>query len=278
MLQYLDILSNKIFKIIFPSSAILFFGFVLIAQADSMTTIATTTTITVSTTTMTKVTIPPGLRKEEIANILTKNLNWTAKQKNNFLACTNLKYDYIEGVYFPETYLIPKTESPTNVCKRLINKFNENFSQPLVEFNSQGFPWIKGLTLASIVQREAASVDDMPLIAGILLNRIGQKIPLGVDATLQYVRGDKNSKIKNSTTTAYWAPITVADKKLVSKYNTYKKLGLPPHPIANPSLAAINAVLHPASTSCIYYLHKNKITYCANTYEHHLENIETYLK
>lgn len=231
-----------------------------------------------STPYMKWVVIPPGLRKEEVANILATNLNWTAKQKKNFLAYTNENYNYIEGVYFPNTYLIPLTDTPKDVYKRIIAKFNENFSSLQPQFAKQNFPWIKGLTLASIVEREAANKEDMPLIAGILLNRLNQKIPLSVDATLQYIRGDKNANIKNATATAYWAPITVADKKADSKYNTYRNTGLPPHPISNPSLDAINAVLNPASTSCIYYLHKNKITYCTNTYAEHLQNIETYLK
>lgn len=225
------------------------------------------------------VVIPPGLRKEEIANVLAKNLNWSKNQKDKFLRYTNLKYDNIEGVYFPDTYLIPVDEDPAIVQKRFISKFNEIFKTPLQGFNSQGFPWIKALTLASIVQREAASKDDMSLIAGILLNRIDKKIPLSVDATLQYVRGDKNANIKNSTTTAYWAPITVSDKKLVSAYNTYKKTGLPPHPISSPSLDAINAVLNPANTTCLYYLHdRNRGIHCADTYEEHQNNINIYLK
>jgi UPF0755 protein len=224
------------------------------------------------------VVIPPGLRKEEIADILAKNLNWTKVQKNTFLKYTNLKFDYLEGIYFPDTYLIPANEDPYSTYKRFISKFNENFAKPLIVSNAQGFQWTRVLTLASLVQREAASVDDMPLIAGILLNRLDDKIPLGVDATLQYIRGDKNIKNLKATTTAYWAPITVSDKKIDSKYNTYKYAGLPPHPISNPGLDAINAVLYPATTTCIYYLHKNKITYCADTYAQHQENIEKYLK
>ena len=214
--------------------------------------------------------IPPGLRVEEVANILATNLNWTKNQKKNFLAYTNTKYEYIEGVYFPDTYLIPTNESPKDVYNRILNKFNEKFSASQKEFASQNFPWIKGLTLASLVEREAANKEDMPLIAGILLNRLDQKIPLSVDATLQYLRGDKGK--------GFWAPISVADKKIVSKYNTYKNTGLPPHPIASPSIDAINAVLHPTTTSCLYYLHNNKDTYCAATYEEHKQNIEKYLK
>ncbi len=218
------------------------------------------------------VVIPPGLRKEEIADLLATNLNWTRKQKNNWInVYTKMKYDYIEGVYFPDTYLIPINETPLAVMNRLIAKFNEKFAPYLLSFNKQNMQWTKGLTLASIVQREAANDADMPLIAGILLNRLNQKIPLSVDATLQYVRGNKGK--------GWWAPINIADKKTVSPYNTYKNAGLPPHPISNPGIAAIDAVLNPTKTDCIYYLHdKDHVTHCSVTYIEHQANIEKYLK
>ena len=218
------------------------------------------------------VVIPPGLRKEEIAELLATNLGWTKIQKNNWINIyTKMKFDYIEGVYFPDTYLIPVAETPLAVANRLVAKFNEKFTTYLPRFKSQNMQWTKGLTLASIVQREAANDADMPLIAGILLNRLNQKIPLSVDATLQYVRGDKGK--------GWWAPISVADKKTVSVYNTYKNAGLPPHPISNPGLPAIEAVLSPAKTDCLYYLHdKDHVTHCAVTYEEHQANILKYLK
>jgi UPF0755 protein len=218
------------------------------------------------------VVIPPGLRKEEIADLLANNLNWTKAQENRWInSYTKMKYDDIEGVYFPNTYLIPVSETPLQTVNRLIAKFNENFQPYLLDFNKQNIQWTKGLTLASIVQREAANDADMPLIAGILLNRLNQKIPLSVDATLQYARGNKGA--------GWWAPITASDKKIVSTYNTYTNVGLPPHPICNPGLPAIEAVLSPVKTDCLYYLHdKNHVTHCAVTYAEHLANIQTYLK
>ena len=216
--------------------------------------------------------IPPGLRKEEIAEILATNLNWTEIQKNNWINIyTKMKYDYIEGVYFPDTYLIPTDETPLAVANRLTAKFNEKFASYLPQFNTKNMLWTKGLTLASIVQREAANDADMPLIAGILLNRLNQKIPLSVDATLQYARGNIGN--------GWWVPITIADKKINSSYNTYTHTGLPPHPISNPGISAIEAVLNPTKTDCLYYLHDSTgIIHCAKTYEEHKENLNKYLK
>lgn len=216
--------------------------------------------------------VKPGLRKEEIAEILSSALGWTKIEKENWInRDTTISPEYTEGVYYPDTYLIPVEEEPALVAKRLINKFNENFSGYLGQFTSKNIKWARALTLASIVQREASGNSDMPLIAGILWNRLEQNMALGVDATLQYLRGDKGS--------GWWAPISVADKQIDSPFNTYKYKGLPPHPISNPGIMAIEAVLNPIQTDCLYYIHdKERKTHCAVTYEEHIQNIETYLK
>jgi UPF0755 protein len=218
------------------------------------------------------VVIPEGLRKEEIAVILGTALGWTKDQEAKWISTdTKMKYDNVEGVYFPDTYLVPVDELLLDVVNRLVAKFNEKFAVYLPEFNEQNIKWTTGLTLASIVQREAASDPEMPLVAGILWNRLEQGMPLDVDATLQYVRGDVGK--------GWWAPITVADKQTQSPYNTYLNKGLPPHPICNPGIPAIEAVLNPAQTDCLYYLHGNDgQLHCAKTYEEHQQNIEQYLK
>ena len=218
------------------------------------------------------VVIPPGLRKEEIAALLAPALGWTSKQKTEWLTKdTTANPDYIEGVYAPDTYLIPVSETPAEVATRLIDQFNEGFAPYLPQFTAKNIKWTSALTLASIEQREAANVADMPLIAGILWNRLNANMPLDVDATIQYIRGD--------TASGWWAPISVADIKIDSPYNTYEHTGLPPHPISNPSLDAINAVLNPAVTDCLYYLHdSNHVTHCAATYAEHEANIQLYLQ
>jgi len=218
------------------------------------------------------VVIPEGLRKEEIAVILADALGWPAAQKNKWITTyTQMKADNIEGVYFPDTYLIPGDELPLDVANRLASKFNEKFAVYLPEFSAQNIKWTTGLTLASIVQREAANAGQMPLVAGILWNRLEQGMALNVDATLQYARGDAGN--------GWWAAIGANDKQIDSPYNTYKNKSLPPHPICNPGIPAIEAVLNPEKTECLYYLHGNDgQIHCAKTYEEHQANIEQYLK
>ena len=218
------------------------------------------------------VVIPDGLRKEEIAEILAAELGWNEQEKSDWVTkFTAMKYDYLEGVYFPDTYLIPKDESGLEIAQRFINKFNEEFAPYSEKFIKANIKWDTALKIASLVQREAGGKDDMPLIVGIIWNRLLQGMKLEIDATLQYARGN--------TDNGWWAPITVADKEIDSPYNTYRNKGLPPHPICNPGIAAIDAVLNSAETECLYYLHdSNRQIHCAKTYEEHKTNIEKYLK
>lgn len=235
------------------------------------------------------VTISEGLRKEQIATILADKLHWSDDEVNKFVTTyTAMKFDYVEGVYFPDTYLIPIDESPLQTAERMERHFDEQFAPYLKEALAQNIQWTRVITLASIIQREAAGSEDMPLMAGILWNRLNQKIKLEVDATVQYARDslahygtapdlyqDKSYTIDGN----WWKPIQVADKQIDSPFNTYLYKGLTSRPISNPGLDAITAVLHPEETDCLYYLHDNTRTiHCAKTLAEHEANIEQYLR
>ena len=219
------------------------------------------------------VVIPEGLRKEQIGEILAKTFNWPDEELEKWnTVYTAMKFDDIEGVYFPDTYLIPVKETGLDIANRMINRFNEKFAPYLTQFSDENIIWTTGLKIASLIQRETASKEDMPIIAGILWNRLLIDMKLQIDATVQYARG--------KTGDSWWAPVTPADiRNIDSPYNTYMYKGLPPHPICNPGIDAIAAVLHPAETDCLFYLHEPGGTmHCAKTFEEHKENIEKYLK
>lgn len=93
---------------------------------------------------------------------------------------------------------------------------------------------------------------------------------LEIDAALQYLHGKNEDR--------WWGKIDLADKRSDSPYNLYAVKGLPPTPIANPGLAAIDAALNPEETNCVFYLHNPAgQMYCSVTYAEHLLNIEKYL-
>lgn len=213
---------------------------------------------------LTFITLPQGARKEQIADILADALFWSAEQKQEWITAAPA-----DGVYYPDTYLVPSDQPPAQVAARLRGRFTDLYAQYIREAEDKGLDWNKVLTLASIVERESSKID-RPLVAGILWNRLEDGMKLQADATLQYVKGS----------TGNWWPIPRSEDKYVdSPFNTYKYAGLPPHPIATPSLESVAAVLHPDTTNCIYYLHDtNHKIHCSVTYKGQQHNVAKYLK
>lgn len=219
------------------------------------------------------VVIPEGWRKEQIGELLTEVFGWSDDDLDRWNSeVTKMKIDYIEGTYFPDTYLIPVSDSELDIANRMTRNFDEKFAPYVGQFAEQNIKWTTGIKLASIIQREAAGKDDMPLIAGIMWNRLNNDMNLEIDATVQYARG--------KTDNGWWTPVTADEiRNIDSPYNTYKNKGLPPYPIGNPGLGAIEAALHPTETECLYYIHdNNRQIHCAKTFEEHQANIDEYLK
>ena len=214
------------------------------------------------------ITFPPGLRKEQIANLLAKKLNWTPEEKEHWIEIDTAAFPS-EGVYYGDTYLIPSDQAPAQVAARLRGRFEELFAEYAPLAAKKNVSWTEVLTMASLIEREAAK-DDKHLIAGILWNRINKGMRLQVDATLQYIRGEEGD---------WWPVPSPEDKQLDSPFNTYKYEGLPPHPIANPSMDSIEAALNPTKTNCLYYLHDSDgEIHCSATYTGQVQNVNRYLK
>lgn len=218
------------------------------------------------------VTIPEGLRKEQIAIRLAEALEWSTEEEENFVnVATAMTFEKKEGYYFPDTYLFARNEKSLDVANKMLARFEEAFFPYFEKFLQANIRHDTAVRLASIIEREAAGASDMRLIAGILWNRLQQGMRLEIDATVQYVVGSKER--------GWWPKITREDIALASPYNTYQVQGLPPDPISNPGLAAIDAVLNAEETDCLFYLHDaNRMIHCSPTFEGHQQNIEAYLR
>lgn len=212
------------------------------------------------------------LRKEQIGEILASNLGWNSAELEKWnTVYTTAKPEYFEGVYYPDTYLIPRNETGDKVAQRLINRFNEKFAPYAEKYIAANIRWVTGLKIASLIAREAAGKQDMHLISGIIWNRLNEGMPLQIDATMQYTLG-KNKEGQ------WWGSIDLTEKQNESPYNSYLHKGLPPTPICSANIEYIEAALNPSETDCIFYLHDDKQgIHCAKTYEEHLQNIEIYL-
>ncbi len=218
------------------------------------------------------VTISFCQRKEQVGEKLASALGWSSDELTKWnTVYTDTKPEYFEGVYYPDTYLIPVDEPGAQVAERLISRFNEKFAHLAGEFAAKNIKWTTGIKIASLIAREAAGTKDMGLISGIIWNRLDAGMALQIDATMQYTLG------KNANG-SWWGNIDIAQKKSDSPYNSYLYKGLPPTPICSPNIDAIEAALNPESTDCLYYLHDvYKEIHCAKTYKEHLANIDKYL-
>lgn len=211
------------------------------------------------------VTIPEGLRVEEIADKLAEKL---PIDRQEFLNRAE------EGYMFPDTYRLPQKIRGTEIAKIMRDNFNQRFDKTLQDQLARtGFSQQQLIILASLVEREVKFDQDRPIVAGILLSRWQKYLPLEVDATVQYALGfDKEER-------TYWRiKLTTDDLRVNSLYNTRRFVGFPPGPICSPGLASIKAVLNPKKTNYLYYLsdQSGKIYY-AKTLEEHIANINKYL-
>jgi UPF0755 protein len=212
------------------------------------------------------VTTLEGWRNEEIATKLAQELG---VPESEFLKVAR------EGYMFPDTYLIPREASAGAIVNLFYDTFNKKITDQMrADSKKSGLPLHELIVMASIVEKEGKTSNDRPVIAGILFNRLENDMPLQVDATLQYIRG------YDSVEKTWWRKaIGDEDKKINSPYNTYIHIGLPPEPIANPGIEAIQAVIYPKKTEYLYYIHDSKgLPHYAKTLSEHEKNVATYLR
>ncbi len=193
-----------------------------------------------------------GTSAREMADSLKDNLTGFNDKKFLTLALPN------EGYLYPDTYFFYPGTSEEEIVATMENNFYQHFAPLNKELAESRRSLNDVLTMASILEKEAYTVNDQKIISGILWKRIKAKMPLQVDAVFPYIIG------KNSFT------LTLADLRIDSPYNTYRYPGLPPAPIGNPGLAAIKAALEPTNTSYWFYLSdlNGNMHYSANFAQH----------
>ncbi len=149
----------------------------------------------------------------------------------------------LEGFLFPATYEIHSGAPVSRLVSEQLTAFRENFGGGEVHrAKALGITPYELLVVASIVEREAATAHDRPLVAAVVYNRLRLNMTLGIDATLRYALHD------------FIHPLTEAELASRSPYNTRIHKGLPPTPISNPGVAAIKAAARPAHVSYLYYV------------------------
>lgn len=199
-------------------------------------------------------TIPEGLRVEQIAEIVANKLDTLASE---FVQLAKPH----EGYLFPNTYRFVSGTTNSQVLEKLTTQFSTQ---------TKGLNVTKqDVILASIIERETLSDAEKPIVAGILKKRLNEGWALEVDASIQYLMG---------TSKEWWPIPLLGDRSRISPYNTYLNQGLPPTPICNPGLTSLKAIINPESSPYYFYLHdKQGGIHYATTLAEHNSNITKYI-
>lgn len=221
----------------------------------------------------------PGWRAEEIAaSLATSGLQITGDEFLSAVKTPPGQYDFlsgastVEGFLYPDSYIFSRNISaPEEMIAAMVRNFASHLTSELENgFERQGLTVYQAVTLASMVEREAVQDDERALIASVYLNRIKTGMKLDADPTVQYAIG------YNILQQTWWTnPLSLLDLQVNSVYNTYIYEGLPPSPIANPSLDALRAVAFPAETPYLFFRAKcdgSGFHEFSETFDEHLQN------
>jgi UPF0755 protein len=218
------------------------------------------------------ITVPEGLRKDEIADRLAEEFNQYPTvefSKTEFLNLTvdetyiaqfglPTEVENLEGYIFPDKYAFSRESTTESTLTKMIKNF-------VVKVGTDDS--YEDIILASMIEREGYTANDRPIIADILKKRLNEGWLLQVDATLLYPIKDWKHEI------------TSVDKENDNLYNTYKYPGLTPTPICNPGLQSINAVRNPEPNNYYYYIHEDDGTpHYSRTLSEHNANVNKYLR
>lgn len=219
------------------------------------------------------ITIREGLDRFAIARLFSAEGLGTEEEWKKVTGEADLVQDIapeaesLEGYLFPDTYKFDPGTSAATIAKAMVANFRQHWGGEIALI-SNGLNVHQTVTLASIVETEAQQPQERPIVASVYLNRIRKHMLLGADPTVIYALKLANRWDGN---------IRKADLQIDSPYNTYRKPGLPPGPIANPGLASLRAASAPATTPYLYFVARNDGSHVfATNMNEHNANVEKY--
>ena len=249
--------------------------------SPSMTTYAILSTLVHGRVKLIQITVPEGYTMYQIASLMEEKGFFDAREflelckSRRFMERLRLKgigapeeAKSLEGYLFPDTYYLPEEITP----EELITIMNRNFWRVFKKYEKRALEIYGGIhpavTMASLVEKEAAVDRERPIIAAVFLNRLRRGIPLQSDPSVLYAKGIYT-----------YRRVFYRDLKYDSPYNTYLHRGLPPGPICNPGEASIRASVYPADVDYLYFVSRGDGTHAfAKTKEEHIRNIRKYRK
>jgi UPF0755 protein len=218
------------------------------------------------------VVIPEGFNLFEVAQAIQaaglgseQDFVKAARANSALIADLDPQATSLEGYLFPDTYQFTRTESTTDMLAVMVHRFRAKARALGLTSNVH-----QVVTMASIVEKETAVAEERPLVASVYYNRLSQRIALDADPSIIY------AELLAGT---YSGALHHDDMQFNSPYNTYRHVGLPPGPIANPGIASLQAAMHPANTGYLYFVSAGDGHHrFATTLEEHNHNVALYRK
>ncbi|MFJ6737433.1 endolytic transglycosylase MltG [Streptomyces sp. NPDC091279] len=216
--------------------------------------------------------IPEGWRAGQVYDAVDKTLALPAGSTRKSLDKAGLKLPNDaegnpEGYLFPATYPLPEKATPESLLSSMVETANKRFNGAPIAAGAQrnAMNVYQAVTIASIVQAEAATRADMGKVARVVFNRLERGMPLQMDSTINY--GLNRSTLKTSE----------SDTRIDSPYNSYQRMGLPPTPIDNPGEEAMRAAINPTPGDWLYFVTvKPGDTRFTANYDEHLRNVDEF--
>lgn len=219
-----------------------------------------------------RLSVPEGYTVMQIAllveqqGVCSRDKFMQAAGNAEFIKALRLPSDSLEGYLFPDTYHYSKNTSCRDLIRLMVKRFKSVLTDPWKARAEQiGFTVHQVVTLASIIEKETGAAEERPLIASVFHNRLKGGMRLESDPTVIY--GIEN----------FDGNLTRKHLKTLTPYNTYMIKGLPPHPIANPGKASLEAALYPADTDYLFFVSRNDGTHVfSKNYSDHLQAVKKY--
>lgn len=217
------------------------------------------------------VTVPEGANVWEVADLLDraglvpKEAFLSKAFDKKFVQALGIPGPSVEGFLFPDTYYFVKGMPVEEIIRRMVSRFWEVWRKYEDRAKELGISVYEAVTLASIVEKEAVLSREKPLIAAVYWNRLKRGMPLQADPTVRYALHRFRGRL-------YYKHLRVKNP-----YNTYRYLGLPPTPIANPGEESLKAVLYPAKVPYLYFVSRGDGSHhFSRTYQEHLMAVRKY--
>ncbi len=197
-----------------------------------------------------EVLIPPALSRPQVAELMKEDGipgNYMKASKQSKLLDPaeygGKQAKSLEGFLFPDTYEVRKKEGVEGVVRRQVEAFKKNIKKVNMKYaKSKNLTIYDVVTIASMIEGEAAVPKERKLVASVIYNRLHEGMPLQIDATVRFATGN------------HQRPLSESELASDSPYNTYANSGLPAGPINSPGLDSLNAAAHPARTDYLFYV------------------------